>query len=228
MPEAYTASVATIPHSLIALAAAGLLLHASESAAQVVMTPPVPVDVEPRTPEDPIISMLLRGAMLGNLDDVRKALADGADVEARGDSGNTALAAAAMQGDPAVVSALLEAGANVEARDSVDRSRPCSNTVTGTPARARWAAATRPTGPAPAIRIRSLFKLRRSCQAAEKLSPRSFRDAAIARSRAIAAGPESSNVGIPCCSGFRARAHKRVNALLAAPRNDNPGFFSSS
>src|SRR4051794_39321004 len=46
-------------------------------------------------------------------------------------------------------------GWKVDARDSSLRSRPASNTVTGTPLRTRLAAATRPTGPAPAISTRS-------------------------------------------------------------------------
>src|SRR6516165_4237418 len=46
-------------------------------------------------------------------------------------------------------------GWKVEARDSSLRSGPASNTVTGTPPRMRLAAATRPTGPAPAINTRS-------------------------------------------------------------------------
>ena len=47
-------------------------------------------------------------------------------------------------------------GWKVEARDSVERSPPASNTVTGTPWRTRLAAAVSPTGPAPAIKTRSL------------------------------------------------------------------------
>src|SRR3954467_4037357 len=46
-------------------------------------------------------------------------------------------------------------GWKVDARDSSLRSRPASKMVTGTPLRTRLAAATRPTGPAPAIRTRS-------------------------------------------------------------------------
>src|SRR5215510_9922286 len=46
-------------------------------------------------------------------------------------------------------------GWKVEARDSTLRSDPASSTVTGTPPRMRLAAATRPTGPAPAINTRS-------------------------------------------------------------------------
>src|SRR4029453_17024930 len=46
-------------------------------------------------------------------------------------------------------------GWKVEARDSWLKSDPASNTVTGTPPRTRLAAATKPTGPAPAIRTRS-------------------------------------------------------------------------
>src|SRR5215467_9389222 len=46
-------------------------------------------------------------------------------------------------------------GWKVEARDSSLRSAPASSTVTGTPACTRFAAATSPTGPAPAINTRS-------------------------------------------------------------------------
>src|SRR5262252_8156480 len=46
-------------------------------------------------------------------------------------------------------------GWKVEARDSSLRSGPASNTVTGTPPQMRLAAATRPTGPSPAINTRS-------------------------------------------------------------------------
>jgi hypothetical protein len=49
-------------------------------------------------------------------------------------------------------------GWNVDARDSSLSPAPCSNTVTGTPARAKCAAATRPTGPAPATRTRLSLK----------------------------------------------------------------------
>src|SRR5215470_7041873 len=45
-------------------------------------------------------------------------------------------------------------GWKVDARDSVLRSAPASSTVTGTPPRTRLAAATSPTGPAPAINTR--------------------------------------------------------------------------
>src|SRR5262245_20266212 len=47
-------------------------------------------------------------------------------------------------------------GWNVEARDSSLKAGPASNTVTGTPARTRLAAALSPTGPAPAISTRSV------------------------------------------------------------------------
>src|SRR5262245_149327 len=53
-------------------------------------------------------------------------------------------------------------GWKVEARDSSLRSPPASNTVTGTPARTRLAAATRPTGPAPTMKTRSSRKRLRS------------------------------------------------------------------
>src|SRR5215469_3519205 len=46
-------------------------------------------------------------------------------------------------------------GWKVEARDSSLRFDPASSTVTGTPDRTRLAAATRPTGPAPAMKTRS-------------------------------------------------------------------------
>src|SRR5262249_59097068 len=46
-------------------------------------------------------------------------------------------------------------GWKVEARDSSLRSAPASSTVTRTPACTRFAAATSPTGPAPAINTRS-------------------------------------------------------------------------
>jgi len=71
-------------------------------------------------------------------------------------------------------------------------------------------------------------------QAAEKLSaviPGRRHERVYARlRRAMAAGPESSNTGISCFSGFRVRAHSasktRVNALVGAPRNDGQSFFS--
>ena len=88
------------------------------------MVPPTPpAEVEPRSAENPAETMLLRGAMLGDLQSVKQALADGANVEAKGDSDNTALSAAAMRGDPAIVAALLEAGADVNSED-VTRSTP--------------------------------------------------------------------------------------------------------
>src|SRR5712671_936797 len=56
---------------------------------------------------------------------------------------------------PSACSMSSVGGWKVDARDSSLSAAPCSNTVTGTPARARCAAATRPTGPAPAMRTRS-------------------------------------------------------------------------
>ena len=47
-------------------------------------------------------------------------------------------------------------GWKVEARNSVAEVGPASNTVTGTPRRTRLAAATSPTGPAPAMKTRSV------------------------------------------------------------------------
>jgi hypothetical protein len=48
--------------------------------------------------------------------------------------------------------------ASVEARDSSLSVAPASNTVTGTPRWTRLAAATRPTGPAPAMKTRSCIR----------------------------------------------------------------------
>src|SRR5688572_19208722 len=56
---------------------------------------------------------------------------------------------------PRVSSMSSVGGWKVEARDSILRSLPASNTVTGTPLRRRLAAAVSPTGPAPAIKTRS-------------------------------------------------------------------------
>src|SRR5581483_8571233 len=63
----------------------------------------------------------------------------------------------AISGFAAPISSSMSSvgGWNVEARDSVVRSAPASNTVTGTPRCARLAAAASPTGPAPAISTRS-------------------------------------------------------------------------
>jgi hypothetical protein len=63
---------------------------------------------------------LLRAARAGDLAGVRRALREGADVDAPGPSGRTALVAATTSGDAAVVEALLAAGAWPDARDRGD------------------------------------------------------------------------------------------------------------
>src|SRR5262245_53681813 len=65
--------------------------------------------------EDPTIARLFDGAMLGNVADVRAAIAARVPVDQTNDSRMTALGVAALYGRTDVVAALIAAGANVNA-----------------------------------------------------------------------------------------------------------------
>src|SRR5262249_17781156 len=65
--------------------------------------------------EDPTITRLFEGAMLGNVADVRAAIAARVPVEQTNDGRMTALGVAALYGRTDVVAALIAAGANVNA-----------------------------------------------------------------------------------------------------------------
>ena len=60
---------------------------------------------------------LFRAAKTGDLEEVRRLLRAGVDVNARNEYGYTALIVAASYGHPAVVEVLLEKGANGHAKD---------------------------------------------------------------------------------------------------------------
>jgi ankyrin repeat protein len=66
---------------------------------------------------------LLAAATAGDVDAIRAAIADGADPDARGDGGRTALLVAAQAGQVAAFQALLDAGADVDLQDD-DRANP--------------------------------------------------------------------------------------------------------
>ena len=66
---------------------------------------------------------LLAAAAQGDVDAIRAAIADGADPDARGDGGRTALLVAARAGHLAAFQALLDAGADVDLQDD-DRANP--------------------------------------------------------------------------------------------------------
>ena len=59
----------------------------------------------------------------GDVDAIRAAIADGADPDARGDGGRTALLVAARAGHLAAFQAVLDAGADVDLQDD-DRANP--------------------------------------------------------------------------------------------------------
>jgi ankyrin repeat protein len=106
---------------LIGACIAGLVALAA-SPSQADQVPPIPNNPEFTLPDevrerDPKEILLLEGAMLGRLDDVRKALADGVNIEATADSGATALLEAAGHGHLEIVDALLAAGAKGDATD---------------------------------------------------------------------------------------------------------------
>ncbi|MGW9157234.1 ankyrin repeat domain-containing protein [Microbacterium sp. NPDC055665] len=65
---------------------------------------------------------LLDAATTGDADAVRAALGDGADLEARGDGGMTALVAATKANHVDAARALIEAGADVNAKDDIQDS----------------------------------------------------------------------------------------------------------
>ena len=72
---------------------------------------------------DPPDDDLVEAAGAGRLDAVKKLLADGADVDARGAGGTTAVTAAAANEHVDVARALVDAGADVDLQDD-DRSNP--------------------------------------------------------------------------------------------------------
>jgi ankyrin repeat protein len=62
-------------------------------------------------------NLLFNGSASGDLEQVKKALAAGAHIDARDTFGRTALHLASEAGDVAVVAHLIAAGADIEARD---------------------------------------------------------------------------------------------------------------
>ncbi|MEU4014637.1 ankyrin repeat domain-containing protein [Microbacterium sp. NPDC028030] len=79
----------------------------------------------PPTQEAPVTDAtidLLDAATAGDADAVRVALDEGADIEARGDSGMTALVAATKADHVEAARALIEAGADVNAKDDIQDS----------------------------------------------------------------------------------------------------------
>jgi hypothetical protein len=72
-------------------------------------------------------------AARGDLEALKRLLAQGADVNARDEQGRTALMQAARRGDAAMVRALLEAGADVQRRDAQGRSAADMASAAGHP-----------------------------------------------------------------------------------------------
>lgn len=83
---------------------------------------PQPTPAAEETAMSPATRDLLNAAALGDADAVRTALDAGADLEARGDGGMTALVAATKANHIAAASALIEAGADVNAKDDIEDS----------------------------------------------------------------------------------------------------------
>ncbi|CRK53940.1 conserved exported hypothetical protein [Rhodococcus sp. RD6.2] len=73
------------------------------------------------SPEEAEASMF-EAAAANNADGVREALAQGADIEARGEGGRTPLVTATKANAVAAASALIEAGADVNAKDDMQDS----------------------------------------------------------------------------------------------------------
>ena len=76
----------------------------------------------PATSLSPASQRLLTAALSGSLDAARKALADGAPVDATNAAGQTALMLAARRGDEALVRLLLAAGADRARTDPSGRT----------------------------------------------------------------------------------------------------------
>jgi ankyrin repeat protein len=78
----------------------------------------------PRFPSEPVAAedespamRLLRSAMLGNVAEIQRALAENVDINSTSDAGSTALAVAAIHGHLPAVAALLAAGADFSLAD---------------------------------------------------------------------------------------------------------------
>ena len=93
--------------TLAAAAVAVLAVSVNASAGQAQQLPAGRADQADSSPEPPLV----RAVLTGSLDDVKKTLAGGADVNLPAGSGVTALAAAALQGKVDVIEALITAGA---------------------------------------------------------------------------------------------------------------------
>ena len=93
-----------------ALAVGVALAAGSAAGAQPQQQPSDQADTAPEPP-------LVRAVLTGSLDDIKKALAEGADVNLPAGSGVTPLAAAALQGKVDVIEVLVAAGANVNDPD---------------------------------------------------------------------------------------------------------------
>lgn len=98
--------------------AAATLLGATSCAASDL--PPVPSSEE--SSMTTATRDLLDAAVSGDADAVRSALDAGADIEARGSGGMTALVAATKQNHADVARVLIEAGADVNAKDDIQDS----------------------------------------------------------------------------------------------------------
>ena len=100
--------------------ALGFQIAAAAPAAASQQQVPPPTDRADTTPPEPA---LVRAVLTGTLDEVKKALAAGADVNQTAGSGVSPLAAAALQGRVDMMESLLAAGASVDAGD-VTRTTP--------------------------------------------------------------------------------------------------------
>jgi len=74
---------------------------------------------KPPTAKAPDIS-IHRAAMNGNIEAVKRHLADGADVNAKNDFGSTPLIAAALEGHKEIVELLIAKGADVDAMNEAE------------------------------------------------------------------------------------------------------------
>jgi len=107
------------PHEapLFATAVIGFIVLGVALTACAEDSPPSDVDREAAP------AALVRAAGAGDIEAVRRLLAEGADVDARDASGRTAVTAAAMREHVDVVAALVDAGADVDLQDT-ERNNP--------------------------------------------------------------------------------------------------------
>ena len=108
-------------HLLLTTIAAVLLVGCGESQQSAPQTEPVAEATKPTTPPKAPDISIHDAANEGNIEAVKKALADGANVNAKDEDGETSLHRAAWSGLKEIAELLISNGSDVNAKSEGDR-----------------------------------------------------------------------------------------------------------